>query len=98
MYFLDIIRTEMVSGWKYRQIRAQRNEPEVWMGGGVNGVCGSETSKKKEQRQKPHTQTRRDGAPELVLGFIVRATRPKFVLGFIVRATRPHGLPNPKES
>jgi hypothetical protein len=25
--------------------------------------------------QKPHTQTRRDGAPEFVSGFIVRATR-----------------------
>ena len=28
-----------------------------------------------KQSQKPHTQTRRGGAPKFVLGFVVRATR-----------------------
>ena len=31
---------------------------------------------RRKQSQRPHTQTRRDGAPKFVLGFIVRATRP----------------------
>src|SRR6266700_5925618 len=39
MYFLDIIRTGMVSRWKYRQIHAYGEEREVWMGGGVNVSC-----------------------------------------------------------